>query len=205
MALSNAEKQRAWRERHIRKRRDAQRIAHLLVRQQWPDVHIAKIATLLNEFFSRHGMRELRRELRRLSEPTEKEKQAQVEASAAYWHQQEVWWQDAWLREHPGRTRTEYNRSLRHQDGGVWQWRRAKGHAAIEAERRAWEADHPGEEWQEHQCAMSDREYTDYARWERQRARRLARTGGYLVTALARLARSRPPRRLALALLIIAR
>jgi hypothetical protein len=32
---------------------------------------------------------------------------------------------------------------------------------------RAWERDHPGQQWQEHQCQVTDREYTDYERWER--------------------------------------
>jgi len=47
--------------------------------------------------------------------------------------------------------------------------------------RRAWERDHPGEQWQEHQCQMTDREYTDYERWERKWHRSLqrkARAGG---------------------------
>ena len=37
MALTNAEKQRAWRERHIIKRRDAQRVANLLMRVRVTD------------------------------------------------------------------------------------------------------------------------------------------------------------------------
>ena len=81
---------------------------------------------------------------------------------------------DWWLREHPGRTRAEYNRLLR-DDSEVWEWRRAKGRAIIEAERKAWERDHPGEQWQEHQCGMSDREYSDYQRWPRQYNKRRER------------------------------
>jgi hypothetical protein len=38
MALTNAEKQRAWRERHIIKRRDAQRVANLLICQDLADL-----------------------------------------------------------------------------------------------------------------------------------------------------------------------
>jgi len=34
MVLSNAEKQRAWRERHIRERRAVQRIASILLRRR---------------------------------------------------------------------------------------------------------------------------------------------------------------------------
>jgi len=37
MVLSNAEKQARWRERHIARRRDAQRIVNLLVRKHLTD------------------------------------------------------------------------------------------------------------------------------------------------------------------------
>jgi len=40
MVLSNAEKQRAWRERHIWKRRTAHRIVNLLIRKQRTDKHV---------------------------------------------------------------------------------------------------------------------------------------------------------------------
>src|SRR5262245_25472146 len=77
-----------------------------------------------------------------------------------------------WLREHPDRIAAGYRRLLRDDTSEVWDWRKAKGKAAIEAERQAWEREHPGEEWSEHLCGLPDREYTDYARWQRQRARK---------------------------------
>src|SRR5262245_37990763 len=167
MALSNAEKQARWREKHIAKRRDAQRIVNLLVRKQLTDDHVKQIAALLDLLLNnRELIRSLRRELRRLSETGDQEAH-----NAAFWDEQEKLWRALWLREHPGRTAAEYRRLLHDDDGEVWQWRRAKGHALIEAERRDWERDHPGQPWQEHQCGMTDREYTDYSRWLRQRQR----------------------------------
>ena len=53
------------------------------------------------------------------------------------------------------------------------EWRKAKGRADIAAEKQAWERDHPGKEYPEHECGLSDREYIDRARWRRQRERRL--------------------------------
>jgi len=73
MALTNAEKQARWRERHIGKRRSAQRVANILVRQKWPDETVKELAVLLGQFLTRHGARTLRQELRMLKEPTPKE------------------------------------------------------------------------------------------------------------------------------------
>jgi hypothetical protein len=47
--------------------------------------------------------------------------------------------------------------------------------ARIKAERRAWLRDHPGKEYQEHECAMTERELRAYRRWldsPREQARR---------------------------------
>jgi len=93
----------------------------------------------------------------------------------AHWREQGKRDRDLWLREHPGRTAAEYNRLVRDHNSEVWDWRRAKGEAIVAAERQAWERDHPGQEWQEHPCAMTDRESSDYARWKRQRERRTKR------------------------------
>src|SRR5262249_47028488 len=77
----------------------------------------------------------------------------------------------AWLREHPGRTRVEYNRLLRDDDSEVWEWRQAKGRAINEVERQAWERDLPGEGFPKHEGGPSDPEDPDPARWRRQRER----------------------------------
>jgi hypothetical protein len=167
----NREAQARWRERHIKQRRNAQRIANLLIRRKWPDGTIEELAGLLGMFLTREGARSLRRELRKLKDPGPKEEKE----NAAYWRENEKGFRDWWLREHPGRTRSEYNRLLRDDDSEVWEWRRAKGKASIAAERATWERDHPGQQWQEHMCGMTDREYTDYQRWGRQRERRRAR------------------------------
>ena len=44
------------------------------------------------------------------------------------------------------------------------EWRKAKGRADIAAEKQAWERAHPGKEYPEHECGLSDREYIDRAR-----------------------------------------
>jgi len=162
MALTNAAKQARWRERHIAKRRNAQRIVNLLVRKTLTDEHVEQVAALLNTFLSRHGVRVLRGAVKG---PTDKEMDA-------YWREQEDRWREGWLREHHGRTAAEYKRLVQDSNSEVWDWRRAKGEASVGAERRAWERDHPGEEWQQYQCGMTDREYTDYRRWLRQRDRK---------------------------------
>ena len=76
-----------------------------------------------------------------------------------------------WLQEHPGRKPAEWQRQLGDNDSEVWQWRRAKGQASTAAEAQAWEADNTGEKFPEHECSLSDRDYTDLNRWRRQRAR----------------------------------
>jgi hypothetical protein len=172
MVLSNAEKQARWREKHIERRHRAQRIVNLLVRKTLTDEHVEQVANLLGGFFSRHGVRVLRRRLKALADPSAKDREEAKKRNADYWRENERQWQAMWLREHPGRTRSEYNRLLNDDRGEVWKWRRAKGTASLAAKRRDWERDHPGEEWQEHMCGMTDREYTDYLRWEQQRARK---------------------------------
>jgi hypothetical protein len=102
--------------------------------------------------------------LRALAEPSQQD-------NAAYWREQEERWRVSWLSEHPGRTRAEYNRLLRDHDSELWEWRRAKGRAANDAERLAWERDHPGQKYPEHECGLSDRAYTDLERWRRQQER----------------------------------
>jgi len=69
----NREAQARWRERHIKQRRNAQRIANLLIRRKWPDGTIEELAGLLGMFLTREGARSLRRELRKLKDPGPKE------------------------------------------------------------------------------------------------------------------------------------
>jgi hypothetical protein len=105
--------------------------------------------------------------LRRALKPPTKE-----EVLARQWEDEKqirAWW----LREHPGRTRAEYDRLMRDETSEVWEWRKVKGAAWIEAERQAFEADHPGQQYPEHECGLTDREYTDLERWRRKRARRV--------------------------------
>jgi len=71
----------------------------------------------------------------------------------------EIEWKLLWLREHPGKTRRDYNRGL--SNGEVWKWRRAKGRQSIEEENAAWLRDHLGP-LPEHLCSLTDEEYAAY-------------------------------------------
>jgi len=163
MALSNAEKQARWRERHIGKRRNAQRIVNLLVRKHLADEHVIALAELLNMFFNRDGVRILRRRLKELAEERPGSAYDRAQNKKATDDERHV--RDWWLREHPGKTVKDYRRV---PQGEMEEWRQAKNRDALAVERLAWERDHPGKEFPEHMCGLTDREYTDYARWKRQ-------------------------------------
>jgi hypothetical protein len=64
MALSNSEKQQRWRERHLTRRRQVQRIAGLLLRRTWSDEHFKEIGDLLQSMMSRDAVAALRRALK---------------------------------------------------------------------------------------------------------------------------------------------
>lgn len=74
-----------------------------------------------------------------------------------------------WLREHPGKTRRDYNRGLR-DNGEVWKWRRAKAEAADKAEQKEWLRDHPGRPLVLH-CGMTSAEVEEYEQWRTRRDR----------------------------------
>jgi len=114
MALSNAEKQRRWRERHIKRRRDALRVASLLMRRNWPDGHVEAIARQLWVFFNADGIARLRRALKPI---TYKDRKAH---NAAQWQwRQAAWtpqsWAD-WERDHPGKQFPEHECGLNDRD-----------------------------------------------------------------------------------------
>jgi hypothetical protein len=46
-------------------------------------------------------------------------------------------------------------------------WRRTIGEGWSRAEKLAWERDHPGQEWPEHECGLNDTEYARYHRWRK--------------------------------------
>jgi hypothetical protein len=163
MALSNREKQQRWREHHIHRRRIVQRIASLLLRQTLQAEHFEALGALLRSLMTQAAIADLRRALK---PSTKDEMEARDRAD-------EVAWRDMWLREHSGRTKADYNWLLAVDGaGGIWAWREAKGRAGNDADRRAWEAAHPGEQYPEHLCGLTDREYTDYMRWQRHLGRR---------------------------------
>jgi hypothetical protein len=162
----NRDAQARYRERHIGKRRTVQRVANILMRQSWTDEHFETLGGLLRSIMNREAIRALRRELRE-AKRTEPEMDA-------FWRQREKNTRVVWLAEHPGRTAAEFKHLFRDDDSEVWDWLRAKGAAQNAAEREAWLRDHPGEEYPEHLCGLSDREYSDYERWRRKFERRAA-------------------------------
>jgi len=166
MPLTNAEKQARWREKHVRQRRSAQRVANLLVKRSLSDDDVADLAVELREHLNSYGVALLRRMLNQVTS-------ADMEAVTRDHHRIE---RDQWLRENPRRTAAEFDRLLRNTSSSVWAWRRTRSEAATAAERAAWERDHPGRPWPEHLCGLSDREYTDYVRWLRGRSRTRNRT-----------------------------
>lgn len=102
----------------------------LLLRRTWSDAHFEELGRLLQSLMNRAAIAALRRALK---PPTNEENEARMQSA----------WAEQWLREHPGRTRAEHDRSLRKGDGEVAEWRLAGNRAWLEAEQRAWEADHP--------------------------------------------------------------
>lgn len=169
MALTNAEKQARWREKHIVHRRTAQRFVNLLVRQNQTDEHIVEMADLLATFFNREGIRTLRRRLREVSEPDEGVYRKQRKEHARHFR-------EMWLAEHPGCTAKDFNKLSGDERG---EWRQAQQLAAVAAEKEDWERDHPGEVYpmfeDGYNCGLSGREQTDMDRWRRDRARRQRR------------------------------
>ena len=132
MAMTNAEKQARWRERHIAKRRNAQRIANLLMRKRYTDEHIKEVAGLLNTFFNRNGARILRRHLRAISDPPTSDK-AKREHNARVYEQLRVasevmkGEQEAWERDHPGQKFPEYECGLTDREStDLERWRRRR-------------------------------------------------------------------------------
>jgi hypothetical protein len=146
-------------ERPIRQRRAAQQVANVLTRQSCTEDHIGEIADLQRSIFNKRSIATLRRKLEPISD-------AENDAET---RRNEERWPKLWLQDHPGRTAADYDRL---PDDELWEWRRAKGRASNAAEKRAWQRDHPGKEWSELLCGLSDREYTDYERWKRQYERK---------------------------------
>jgi hypothetical protein len=163
MALSNREKQQRWRERHIVRRREVQRIASLLLRRTWRDEHFEELGGLLQSMMNHTAIAALRRALK----PRTSEEMAAINRASDKANEDAM--QRLWLQEHPGRTAKDYRRQSGDSDSEVWQWRRARGAAINEAEQQAWEADHPGRKFADH-CGLSDREATDLERWRRKYA-----------------------------------
>ena len=64
MALTNAEKQARWRERHAMKRHAVQRISKAILRRQWSDGTIPEIASALRSVLNTAGIVALRRALK---------------------------------------------------------------------------------------------------------------------------------------------
>ena len=103
MTLTNAEKQARWREKHIQRRREADRVATLLVRTKWPSGHVEEIAASLRPFFTTAGIAALRRALKPPKPPNGEEMKTKT---AEHFRQ----WRTLWLKEHPGKTAADFKR-----------------------------------------------------------------------------------------------
>src|SRR5262245_3216466 len=170
MAFTNAEKQARWRERHAWKRYAVQQVCKVLLREQGTDQTIKELANALRGVLNLSSIAALRRALK----PTtmKEDLAAQTETFRQ--------WQALWLREHPGKTAKDYRRLI---NTDVEKWQRAKAEAYNAAERQAWERDHPGQQWPEFLCGLSDADRVQYQRWEERwrkgrRPRRAKPTGG---------------------------
>jgi hypothetical protein len=98
MALTNAEKQARWRERHAMKRYAVQRISKAILRRQWNDGTIAELASALRQVLTTSGIAALRRALKpeTMKEGLARQKEALRRELAL------------WRREHPGKTAEDY-------------------------------------------------------------------------------------------------
>jgi hypothetical protein len=74
-----------------------------------------------------------------------------------------------WLREHPGKTRRDFNKAMR--NGEIVERRKAKAKAEIAAENAAWLRDYPSRPLPEHLCGLTDDEYAEYEAWSTRRAK----------------------------------
>jgi hypothetical protein len=76
-----------------------------------------------------------------------------------------------WLREHPGKDRQGLSTAVDRRPDGVG----CAKEPGLAAERQAWERDHPGEQYPEHLCGLSDADYVRYQRWRKGRRPRRAK------------------------------
>ena len=95
-----------------------------------------------------------------------------------------------WLDDHPGMTARDYRRVEDTEE--VREWRGKRNAPILAAKRRAWEREHPGRPYPEHECGMSERQHAAFARWERAYNRRAGIRG---LDELAREVISRVRRR----------
>jgi hypothetical protein len=77
----------------------------------------------------------------------------------------------AWLDEHPGKTRRDYNAGLK--NGSVKKWRIARAERDTASERRAWLKDHPGKVAADYDvafsCVATEAEVEAMDEWRRKR------------------------------------
>src|SRR5262249_25673172 len=82
-----------------------------------------------------------------------------------------------WLYWHPGATAEDFARLLR-SPKKLRAWRGQVARARVAAAGEAWERDHPGREWPEHLCGLSDRDSAAYIKYERRLTEAHAAGGG---------------------------
>ena len=149
MALSNAQKQALWRERNrIVLSDDAEEIAEKLIamdRRKLRTVH---------SYISKY--------LKTTAGLSKRDRENQD-----YQRRNERAWQRRWVAE--GRSLADYKAGASDGESEVWKWRRAKGKAAVAAEKAAWLRDHPGDPLPEHLCELNKAKGAEYDRWKDER------------------------------------
>src|SRR6476660_8942824 len=150
MAFTNAEKQARWRERL---HKQAQ------VLDGTPTKIADAILCALGAGRTRAVIRALEKRLR--NRPLAK---AADFRSESYVRENERLFREAWEAE--GRSLADYHAGMKDNSSEVWDWRRAKGKALVEAERKAWLRDHPDNPLPEHLCSLSPAKGREYDRWQ---------------------------------------
>jgi chemotaxis protein histidine kinase CheA len=113
---------------------------------------------------------EVQRVITAHKEPATKKKRKPSAAQRKAMAETKSWWQEnerqfraAWQAE--GRSIADYEAGLSNQKSEVWDWRRARGAAAIAAEEAAWLRDHPGRPLPKHLCSLNEAEGAEYDAW----------------------------------------
>jgi hypothetical protein len=152
-AESNRQRAARYREKHAVRLAEARKIAALCARTKIDVGHMQDLAVMLRGLFGSAAIRLLRKELGDARAVQRNEEMHQAMA---------LRWRALWLADHPGKTATDFTRL---PEAELDKWKTAHNKASRAAERKAWKRDHPGQQWVEDPCGMSEDEWVRYERW----------------------------------------